>query len=197
MDEETVSAYDRAPAQFARDWREQPVPTDLYALLRAYFKSGPTLDVGCGAGRDVAWLAAHGYDASGVDASAGLLREAAASYPALHFARAQLPALEGLCAGAYENVLCETVVMHLEAAAIGPSVRRMLELLRPAGTLFLSWRVTDDTSTRDGHGRLYAAFDKRLVTDALAGQTLLLDQEDFNRSSGKKVHRVVVHKTAA
>ena len=80
---------------------------------------------------------------------------------------------------------------------MGPATRRLLELLRPSGTLFLSWRVTEGDSLRDKHGRLYAAFDKRLVTDEIAGQTVLLDQEDVNLSSGKKVHRLIVRKAGA
>lgn len=197
MDKQTLSAYDATPAQFARDWREQPAPADLYALLRTHFKPGPTIDVGCGSGRDVAWLAANGYEASGVDPSEGLLREARAAYPGLSFALAALPALAGLQAGAYQNVLCETVVMHLDPHDVGPATQRLLELLRPSGTLFLSWRVTEGDSLRDPHGRLYSAFDKRLVTDQIAGAVVLLDQEDVNLSSGKKVHRLIVRKAGA
>ena len=197
MDKQTLFAYDATPAQFAQDWRDQSAPTDLHELLRTHFKSGPTIDVGCGSGRDVAWLGANGYEASGVDPSEGLLREARASYPGLGFGLAALPALAGLQSGAYQNVLCETVVMHLDPREVGPATRRLLELLRPSGTLFLSWRVTEGDSQRDKHGRLYAAFDKHLVTDEIAGQTVLLDQEDVNLSSGKKVHRLIVRKTGA
>jgi 2-polyprenyl-3-methyl-5-hydroxy-6-metoxy-1,4-benzoquinol methylase len=196
MDEHTLAAYDNASAAFARDWREQPEPSDLYALLGEYFAPGPTVDIGCGAGRDVAWLAAHGYDASGYDASAGLLQQAEASYPGLRFGRAALPELASVPVGAYQNVLCETVVMHLDPRDVGASTRSLLGLLRPSGTLFLSWRVSEG-STRDAHGRLYAAFDKRQVLDALAGATILLDREDVNLSSGKKVHRLVARKAGA
>lgn len=51
---------------------------------------------------------------------------------------------------------------------------------------------------RDPHGRLYQAFDKRLVFDEIgARDAVLLDQEDVNVSSGKKVHRLIVRKAAA
>jgi SAM-dependent methyltransferase len=198
MDEQTLAAYDAASPRFAQEWREQPAPTDLYELLLAHFRPGPTADIGCGAGRDTAWLAANGYAASGYDASEALLQQARTSYPAIHFGFATLPELHGLVAGAYENVLCETVVMHLDPSVVGAATRRLLALLRPSGTLFLSWRVTEGESTRDPSGRLYAAFDKGLVSGALApGDTILLDQEDVNVSSGKKVHRLIVRRTAA
>ena len=86
--------------------------------------------------------------------------------------------------------------MHLDPKLIGPATRRLLSLLVPSGTLFISWRVTETDSMRDKNGRLYAAFDKRLVIDELKAETILLDHEDVNLSSGKKVHRVMVRKTS-
>jgi SAM-dependent methyltransferase len=196
MDEKTLAAYDEAAASFADDWIGQPAPDDMYRLLAQYFKPGPTADIGCGAGRDVAWLAANGFDACGYDASEGLLREARTRYPKLRFDVARLPELANLASGAFENVLCETVVMHLDRELIGPAVRRLLDILKPGGTLYLSWRVTEGESERDKRGRLYSAFDKRLVMREIGvGDAVLLDREDVSASSGKVVHRLVV-KTA-
>ena len=74
MDTQTVAAYDTLAETFAQEWREQPAPEDMYALFRREFKAGgATADIGCGAGREVAWLNANGYPAVGYDASAGLL----------------------------------------------------------------------------------------------------------------------------
>ena len=165
MDTTTLAAYDSNAAAYAAEWLGQEPPADMYALLAKWFTPGPTADVGCGAGRDTAWLAAQGFDARGFDASEGLLAQARAAYPALRFDRAALPELAGVERGAFQNVLCETVVMHLDPAQVGASVRSLLALLRPGGTLYLSWRVTDDASKRDPAGRLYAAFDKAAVTD--------------------------------
>ena len=73
------------------------------------------------------------------------------------------PSLRGIAADAYDNVLCETVIMHLDRAQIAPSVRRLLDIVKPSGILYLSWRVTESADLRDAHGRLYAAFDAALV----------------------------------
>jgi hypothetical protein len=72
-----------------------------------------------------------------------------------------------------------------------------MAILRPGGVLYLSWRVTEGADQRDGLGRLYAAFDKRCVTGALAGTTTLLDQETVSASSGKTIHRIVARKDVA
>jgi SAM-dependent methyltransferase len=195
MDRETLAAYDHGAAAFAQEWHAQPAPVDLHDIVTNFFiRGGRTADIGCGSGRDVAWLNANGFAADGFDASEGLLTEARSRYPSLTFARAELPALEGIAADAYDNVLCETVIMHLDRALIAPSVRRMFDIAMPGGILYLSWRVTDGADQRDAHARLYAAFDASLVRAELTTATLLVDEEVISASSGKTIHRIVARK---
>jgi SAM-dependent methyltransferase len=195
MDGRTLAAYDKDAAAFARDWHEQPAPVDMHDVVTRYFiRKGSTADIGCGSGREVAWLAANGFPAEGFDASDGLLAEARRRYPTLKFMHAVLPDLPGIAANSFDNVLCETVIMHLDPALVAPSVRRMLEITKPGGIFYLSWRVTEGADLRDGHGRLYAAFDARLVRDELKRTTLLLDEEVVSASSSKKIHRLVARK---
>ncbi len=193
-DRETLSAYDNDAAAFAQDWHDQPPPTDLHAIVKRFFRPGTTADIGCGSGREVVWLAANGFAAEGFDASDGLLAEARRRYPDLSFAHAELPELRGLAAGSFDNVLCETVIMHLEHADIAPSVRRLLDIVATGGVLYLSWRVTPQDDQRDKHGRLYAAFDAALVRAELTSADLLLDEEVVSASSGKAIHRIVARK---
>jgi SAM-dependent methyltransferase len=195
MDRSTLAAYDKDAASFAQEWHEQPAPVDLQDIVRRFFvKNGATADIGCGSGREVAWLNANGYPAAGFDASEGLLTEARRRYPDFKFVQAELPGLAGVAADSYDNVLCETVIMHLDRALIAPSVRRMFEIVKPGGVFYLSWRVTDAADLRDGHGRLYAASDASIVRDELKATTTLLDEEVVSASSGKKIHRLVVKK---
>ena len=195
MDRATLATYDSEAAAYAQEWHEQPTPVDLQDIVTRFFvKGGATVDIGCGSGREVSWLNANGFPATGIDASEGLLAEARKRYPAFSFAQAELPALQGIAAGAYDNVLCETVIMHLDHALIAPSVRRMLEIVKPGGIFYLSWRVTEDADVRDPKGRLYAAFDASLVRAEFVAATSLLDEEVVSASSGKKIHRLVVRK---
>ena len=195
MDRSTLAAYDKDAASFAKEWHEQPAPVDLQDIVRRFFiKGGATADIGCGSGREVAWLNANGFPAAGFDASEGLLAEAQRRYPDFKFVHAELPGLAGVAAGVYDNVLCETVIMHLDHALIAPSVRRIFELVKPGGVFYLSWRVTDAADLRDAHGRLYAAFDASIVRNELKKAATLLDEEVVSASSGKKIHRLVVKK---
>jgi SAM-dependent methyltransferase len=192
-DEATLRAYDRDAASFAEDWETQPAPTDLHATVHRFFVRGPTADIGCGSGRDTAWLNDNGYPATGFDASEGLLAEARRRHPHVHFQRAALPELAGID-GPFTNILCETVIMHLPPGILTASVVRMLSLLEPNGTLYLSWRVTEGTDRRDEHGRLYAAFDPALALTPLASAQILLDEQVGSISSGKRIRRIVARK---
>jgi SAM-dependent methyltransferase len=170
MDRQTLAAYDAGAVGFAKDWHDQPPPADLHVLVRRFFRvGGRTADIGCGSGREVAFLASNGFDAIGYDASDALLDQARARYPKLSFQPACLPELAGFHDGSFDNVLCETVIMHLPRGQIAPAVHRLLQVLKPGGILYLSWRVTDGTDLRDPVGRLYTAFDGELVRKALGG----------------------------
>jgi SAM-dependent methyltransferase len=194
MDHATLATYDAEAATFAQDWHDQPPPVDLHALVRRFFRPGLTADIGCGSGREVAWLDTNGFPAIGYDASEGLLVQARLRYPGLRFEAAALPELAGIADGAFDNVLYETVIMHLARAAIVPAVRRLVAILKSGGILYLSWRVIEGADQRDRHGRLYAAFDPALVLDALDGTEILLDEEGVSASSGKKIRRIVARK---
>jgi SAM-dependent methyltransferase len=194
MDDATLSAYDRDAKVFADDWEAQPPPIDLHTVVRQFFIPGATADIGCGSGRDAAWLNASGYPTEGFDASEGLLAEARRRHPHIRFSTAILPGLDGIAEGSFANILCETVIMHLEPDAVTPAVERLLAILVPGGMLYLSWRVTEGADRRDEHGRLYAAFDPERVLSALKATQLLLDEQVGSVSSGKLIRRIVARK---
>lgn len=195
MDIETLRAYDRSARAFAEDWEDtQSAPTDLHALIRRFFAPGPTADIGCGSGRDTAWLTGNGFPATGYDASEGLLAEARRRHPEAAFQIGPLPDLADLAAASFTNVLCETVIMHLKSEEQRVTVFRLVDILEPAGTLYLSWRVTEGEDRRDDQGRLYAAVDAAQVRAALSGTKILFDEESESASSGKKIHRIIARK---
>jgi hypothetical protein len=73
-------------------------------------------------------------------------------------------------------------------------VRRLFDIARPGGILYLSWRVTTGEDWRDAHGRLYAAFDATEVARQLSQATLELDEEVVSASSLKTIHRLIAKK---
>jgi len=197
FDAKTLVAYAQHAASYSQDWLDQPPPSDLYALLERYLVAGgETADIGCGNGRDTAWLAAHGYPVIGYDGSDALLAEACRLNPGLEFRRAMLPELAEIEQN-FDNIVCETVIMHLPAATIPLALQGLLGRLRPGGVLYLSWRVTTGSDLRHDDGRLYAAFEPALVLDALAGCSILHFDDVISASSGKRICRVIAAKQHA
>ncbi len=87
--------------------------------------------------------------------------------------------------------------MHLRPELIIASVQKLMAILQPGGTLYLTWRVTEGADKRDEYGRLYTAFDPTLVLDALGNGEILLDEQFASASSSKVIRRIVVKKSAA
>ena len=198
MDTGTIRTYDMQACNYAAEWEEdQAPPDDLRAAVRAYFNNGLTVDVGCGSGRDTAWLAGQGFEVMGVDASPGLLAEARWRHPEVNFDVDVLPSLRGLGDRIFTNVLCETVIMHLLEPDAIAAVRRLCSILAPGGTLYLSWRVGDGIDRRDDAGRLYAAFATGAVRATLTDLDVLLDEERVSRSSKRVIHRIVARRLSA
>lgn len=194
MDRSTLTAYDKGAAGYAKDWHEQPAPSDLHAVVEKFFSKGLTADVGCGSGREVGWLTANGFPTVGYDASQGLLVEAHRRHPDCKFRLSALPKLDGVSSDKFDNVLCETVIMHLPLKEIPEAVRRLVDILKAGGTLYLSWRVNKDGDLRDDSQRLYTAFDASLVREQLTDTQILLDEEIVSASSGGVIHRIVARK---
>jgi SAM-dependent methyltransferase len=196
FDSPTLDAYAKDAARYSQEWLDQPPPNDLYAVLEAHLvPQGTTAEIGCGNGRDAAWLAGHDYRVCGFDGSAELLAEARRLYPEIAFREATLPALAEIDER-FDNVVCETVIMHLPLESIPLAVDNLRRILRPNGVLYLSWRVTEGEDMRQPDGRLYTAFEPKLVVNALVDCAILLFEDVTSESSGKRVCRVVASKNA-
>jgi SAM-dependent methyltransferase len=111
-------------------------PETIFAGLPGIFHPGaPTADIGCGSGRDVAWLRDLGNQAVGYDASEGMLREARAAYPGIDVRHDSLPELASIPDGAYANVLCSAVLMHLPREDLITAAINLARILAPGGRL--------------------------------------------------------------
>ncbi len=197
-DRGTVEAYAANAAAYSRDWLSQPAPTDLYDLLTRYFvPHGETADVGCGNGRDAGWLADRGHRVSGFDGSPELLAEARRLFPKVAFEHATLPGLEQIASRRFDNVLCETVIMHLARADIPAAIGSLKRIVREGGVLYLSWRVTEGADQRHPDGRLYTAFAPALVRQELADWIILHEADVVSASSGKRICRIMGQKPGA
>ena len=190
MDRDTVAIYDANAPAFVQRWLGEQPPADMYALFQRFFRPGPTADIGSGSGRDAAWLTANGFPAIGYDVSDGLLALARARYPHIEFRKAALPDLAGVPERHFDNVCCETVMMHLPREEIAPAVKRMLAILKPGGMIYLSFRLIEEADMREKDGRLFTAHVGDHVRRALGGCELLFDGT-VPRAAGGTIQRLI------
>lgn len=192
MDQRTINAYSEKASEYSHDWLTQPEPLDMYKLLKDYFRPGlETADIGCGNGRDVNWLSQNGFKTVGFDSSPELLSFAHKHYPHIPFNQAFLPALSEI-QNQYDNLLCETVIMHLPQPQIVESLKNLKRILKKGGVLYLSWRVTEGVDMRHADGRLYTAFEPDFILNQFAKSSVLHFEDKISESSGKRICRLIV-----
>lgn len=194
LDQKTLHAYSKKASEYSQDWLSQPEPIDMYELLQKFFLSrGETADIGCGNGRDANWLARNGYQVTSYDASNELISLASSLYPNIKFQQSFLPSLREV-QKQFDNVLCETVIMHLPKEQIPEAILNLKRILKEGGVFYLSWRVTETEDLRHADGRLYSAFDPQFILNQFLKNNILHFEDKISASSGKRVCRLIVRK---
>jgi ubiquinone/menaquinone biosynthesis C-methylase UbiE len=156
MDKLTIEAYNQEAENIAQ-LHDNLVPERLYQLIVKYFCPGmKTLDIGCGNGRDSAWLSKNGFEVIGLDASLGMLRQAKKRHPKTHFLQAALPELSGIPDATFSNALCSAVLMHMERSELQLATKSILRVLTKGAVLLVSIRGTLEANKRE-NGKLYEA----------------------------------------
>ena len=83
MDELTLRHYDANATAIAERY-ERTNMSSLHRILTTHFPQGASiLEIGCGSGRDAAFLQSSGFDVHGIDASAEMVRIAIDQHPEL------------------------------------------------------------------------------------------------------------------
>ncbi len=200
MDKKTIDAYNSKAQAYANDWLTQPTPQEIHDIVNKYFlKGGATADVGSGSGRDTHWLNTNNYPCAGFDASEALLTEACKQFPNYDFKYAALPTLVEIEDGAFHNVLCETVLMHLPKATHLSALENLFRITKKSGVLGISWRHPINTAedSRENDGRLYERIDRQefILLAKSFGGVCLFEKTTVSASSGKTIDQVVFSKS--
>jgi SAM-dependent methyltransferase len=118
---------------------------------------GRLLDVGCGDGFWTSIFSELGFEATGVDLSAGGIEAARSRYPGIPFLVADADEALPFELGSFDVVFCRAISHFgepdLEAPRVTALIPRLMALLTPGGVLLASYHTT-----RDGgvvHGRTY------------------------------------------
>lgn len=130
--------------------------------------TGTALDIGCGSGRDSAWLARQGWSVVATDPSAAMLAGAKLLHPEpnIEWLNDGLPKLVQIrrLQRKFQFVLCSAVWMHIPVEQQSEAVETVSHLLALGGILNLSVRIGGDEPSKIFHSvdfeRVVAAFSK-------------------------------------
>jgi SAM-dependent methyltransferase len=199
MDEKTIKVYNEQAGVIAARHRAR-AHSYLHELVQQFFVlGGCTADIGCGSGRDTAWLVSQGFPTVGYDASEGMLEEARAACPGLDLRIDSLPELASITDGQYQNVLSSAVIMHLPAGQLSAAVRSLARILLPGGRLALSYRGSGAGAEREEDGRLFTPINPEALTRMLetAGLRILLSNARPDTTRERIVWRYVAAERSA
>lgn len=165
MDRQTADFYAKNASSLSTEY-QQTSDGHMEALDLAFAGSRSVLDVGCGTGRDAAYLLKRGKHVIGIDGSEAMLAAARQTFAAakldpegrLH--HAALPDLGIFEDARFDGLLCNAVLMHLPEESLFDTVYSLKRVLRPGGTLLLTIPESrpgiDPKTHRDAGGRLYS-----------------------------------------
>lgn len=163
---------------YAPGWRVRSIPEEIReAVETGWFPAGAhVLDIGCGSGEIGAWLAAQGYDVTGIDFAAAAIARARAAHPETERLRFEVADICRRVPGerAFGAMLdrgCLHVVPHDLRSAY---IRNAAGAAKPGARFFLAYRVDPDAPTENVVANLRAlcepAFDVVRVADTVLGE---------------------------
>lgn len=194
MDNQTIQVYNSCAKQIA-ELHNTLAPARIYHLIKQHFtRNGICADIGCGIGRDSAWLSSHGYPVIGIDASRGMLQQAKQQNPNVHYVHDSLPLLKSQKDSSFINVLCSAVIMHLDDDDIEKTVLNLMRITMPSGVIILSFRGTGSKNHRE-NGKLYNNIEKEeLISLFKNSEADLIHYEIDNDSRNLKWTNIVFRK---
>jgi len=185
-------AYDLIAQQYAV--RHQAMPPRIVELGERFLEyltpGARILDVGCGAGRDMAWMEAHGFRTTGIDLSSGMLAQAR------KLARGEVRHMD-MCHltfpdASFDGVWCSSSLLHVPHALATVALGQMRRVLVKAGMLFLSLlegeseRWESEASEFAQVQRLFVHYPQTVVTTYLS-QAGFVPAEQYRDDTGTHI----------
>ena len=143
----TRASYDRVAGEYARRLHDELAHKPLERELLDRFAAGVAgwvCDLGCGPGQVAAYLHARGTAVLGVDLSRMMLAHARRLHPGLPFVQADLRTLP-LAGNTLAGIVAFYSLIHIRSAEVPAVLRELRRVLRPGGSLLVSFHRGRET----------------------------------------------------
>jgi SAM-dependent methyltransferase len=161
MDSMTVGRYNSHSDEYAGAYEQADMDALHGLLLRHLPARGRVLEIGCGSGRDAAFLIDKGFEVTAVDAAPSMLAAALHHHPklagCLQSAAFPLPTGDLLLQRRFDAIVAIAVIMHIPDNELLECATQWRDLLEDEAVLVIS-ASTDRvglTNSRDASRRLY------------------------------------------
>ena len=161
MDASTVLYYDKNAPSLANRYEMADMSYTHRTLIRHLPEGGKVLEIGCGSGRDAAFLLNHGFDVTAIDSSSEMLSTAIAYHPELaeRTCRASIPFSDKdpLLDRRFNAIVMIATVMHISDQDLFECACQLRQLLSPDGIVFISTSLGREGIVEgyDSEGRIY------------------------------------------
>jgi SOS-response transcriptional repressor LexA/SAM-dependent methyltransferase len=161
MDERTIRHYTTTASERTSAYESVDVSTMQELMLRHFGEGSQLLEIGCGSGRDAAFLTSHGRDVTATDASEGMIEAAKQAHPGMagqfHCTPFPFPLGNVLLGQTFDGIYAIAVVMHVPEDELFEFAFQIKSALRTGGTVVLSFSTGRDglSDGRDKAGRLF------------------------------------------
>jgi len=157
--DDTRMSYDTVATAYADLTRhlldETPEERSALASFADLVRSqggGLVADVGCGAGRITAHLRQLDVNAFGIDLSPGMIDVARRDHPGLRFEVGSMTNL-ALADASIAGLVAWYSLIHVPDDELGPVFHHFRRVLRPGGSLLLSFHIGDESQLKtEGYG---------------------------------------------
>jgi SAM-dependent methyltransferase len=180
----TRAFYEQRASEYAASTLNAPMEPILSAFAARMPVDAKVIDLGCGAGRDLALFRARGLNPVGLDYSIALalLAHRHSGAPVVVGDIRRLPVVSGVFHGAW----AAASLLHLRRAENLAALAEVRRVLRPKGLLFTSMK-RGSGEEQDQHGRWFSYFEPEEWTSCLeeAGFDVLdaKSEHEFRRTN--------------
>jgi SAM-dependent methyltransferase len=143
--QDTQASYDRVAVEYGERFKDEmddkPFDRDcLDRLAREVGDLGPICDLGCGPGQIARYLHRQGVKTLGVDLSVNMVAEAQRLNPEIHFHQGNMLSLPDPD-NSWGGIAAFYCIIHIPREQIVEALLEMKRVLKPGGTLLLTFHI--------------------------------------------------------
>ncbi len=136
----TLSYYENNAKHLSQRYESAKVDNIHSLLLNTFSTKSYLLDIGCGSGRDAAFMHQNAYDVLAIDGSREMITEAKRCHPELadRLEVIKIPDEFHFESFSFDGVYSIATLMHLDKDSIDRTIEKIAMTLKPGGKFFFS-----------------------------------------------------------